>query len=73
MSACCRARRARGGAERLIAHAERLAKDAGLAGVCLYTNGLFAQNLRLYAAFGYRVEREEPFKGGIIVHLTKAL
>lgn len=57
---------------RLLAHAEALAADVGLTGVRLYTNRLFATNLRLYAALGYEVEREEALNGGVAVHMTKA-
>jgi predicted N-acetyltransferase YhbS len=39
----------------------------------LYTNKLFAANLRFYRGLGYEVEREEPFKGGTVVHFRKVL
>ena len=39
----------------------------------LYTNKLFAANLRFYESLGYRIEREEPFKGGTVVHFRKSL
>ena len=62
----------RGHGVRLMALAEELAVAASLQGTRLYTNALFADNLRLYASLGYAVEREEPQNGGVIVHMTKA-
>jgi ribosomal protein S18 acetylase RimI-like enzyme len=58
---------------RLMAHAEQLAAELGLGELRLYTNGLMAENLRLYARLGYRVDREEPFMGGITVYMSKLL
>jgi GNAT superfamily N-acetyltransferase len=62
-----------GHGRRLVAHAERLAASQGLAEVKLYTNKLFAANIAFYQRLGYRLEREEAFKGGFIVHLHKLL
>lgn len=61
----------RGFGVRLLKLAEDLAASAGLAGARLYTNQRFTQNLRLYAALGYAVEREEPHNGGVTVHMIK--
>jgi ribosomal protein S18 acetylase RimI-like enzyme len=61
----------RGLGRRLVAHAEDLAASEGHAEVRLYTNKKFAENLRLYEKLGYRLDREEPFSGGIIVHMSK--
>jgi ribosomal protein S18 acetylase RimI-like enzyme len=61
----------RGLGRRLMAHAEDLAASEGRAEVRLYTNKKFAENLRLYETLGYRLDREEPFSGGIIVHMSK--
>ena len=36
------------------------------------TNKLFVQNIRLYEALGYRVEREEELNGGVAVHMIKS-
>ena len=47
------------GSTRLLTHAERLALDLGYADVRLYTNRMFEANVRLYLAFGYRIDREE--------------
>ena len=61
----------RGHGVRLLKLAEDHAAAQGLAGTRLYTNQLFAENLRLYAALGYGVEREEAINGGVAVHMTK--
>jgi ribosomal protein S18 acetylase RimI-like enzyme len=58
---------------KLMAHAERLAVSLGHAEMRLYTNKLFDVNVRLYRRLGYRVDREEAFKGGFAVHMSKAL
>ena len=63
----------RGYGSRLIAHAEQSAASLGYAETRLYTNALFAENLVLYGRLGYRVDREEPFKGGRLVHMRKTL
>ncbi|MCJ2060958.1 GNAT family N-acetyltransferase [Methylobacterium sp. J-048] len=64
----------------LLAQAESIAAEAGLSRLRLYTNKKYTANLRLYAALGYRVEREEPYDGpgrtlddDIIVHMVKDL
>ena len=64
-------RQGQGLGRRLLAHAERVAAERGLARLRLYTNGLFTENIRLYERFGYRIDREETFPGGQIVHLSK--
>lgn len=61
----------RGIGRKLMAHAERLAAGLGHAEIRLYTNKLFASNVALYRRLGYRVDREEPFAGGITVHMSK--
>ncbi len=61
----------RGFGVRLLKWAEDLAATAGLAGTRLYTNRLFAENIALYAALGYAVEREEALNGGVAVHMVK--
>jgi ribosomal protein S18 acetylase RimI-like enzyme len=48
----------------LIDHAERVARDAGLGSVDLYTNALMTENLRLYPSLGYDLvdrRREDGF------------
>lgn len=56
---------------RLMAHAERVAASLGHSEIRLYTNKLFAENVRLYLKLGYKVDREEAFKGGFAVHMSK--
>ncbi|HEV7370756.1 GNAT family N-acetyltransferase [Arenibaculum sp.] len=63
----------RGLGRRLIAHAEHLAAELGYGEIRLYTNKLFAENLRLYDRLGYRVDREEAFGGGHLVHMSKPI
>ena len=58
---------------RLLAHAETVAASLGLAAVRLYTNPLFAGNVQLYGRLGYQMDREEPFKGGVTVYMSKPL
>ena len=61
----------RGFGTRLMKLAEELAASLQLAGMRLYTNKLFIQNIRLYEALGYRLEREQELNGGVAVHLVK--
>lgn len=63
----------RGHGRALVAHAEGIARDLGLGEIKLYTNKLFAENVAFYEALGYAHEREEAFKGGFIVHMSKKL
>ena len=57
----------------LLRCAERSAAAMGYGEVRLYTNRLFAKNIALYLARGYRIDREEPFGGGAVVHMSKAV
>lgn len=61
----------RGLGRQLMAHAEGVAASIGRPLIRLYTNGLFAENIRLYRHLGYAVDREEPFRGGTVVHMSK--
>jgi ribosomal protein S18 acetylase RimI-like enzyme len=63
----------RGFGRQLLAHAEQLATSMGYDEIRLYTNKAFAANLELYGKLGYQVDREEEFKGGIAVHMSKQL
>ena len=58
---------------RLLAHAETIAASLGLSVMHLYTNPLFAGNVQLYGRLGYQVDREEPYKGGVTVYMSKQL
>jgi pimeloyl-ACP methyl ester carboxylesterase len=63
----------RGLGRRLLAHAETLAREAGLTTLRLYTNGKMARNIGIYRRLGYRIEREERGERGVVVHMAKAL
>ena len=63
----------RGFGRKLMAHAEKMAASSGLSETRLYTNKLFAENVHLYGKLGYRVDREEEFKGGVVVHMRKCV
>ncbi len=63
----------RGFGTRLLKSAEELASSLQLAGTRLYTNKLFIQNIRLYEALGYRLEREQELNGGIAIHMMTSL
>ncbi|WP_458093995.1 GNAT family N-acetyltransferase [Roseomonas sp. WA12] len=65
------AHQGRGLGRQLMAHAEEVAASMGLSLLRLYTNTLFAENIRLYTRLGYAVDREEPFRGGTVVHMSK--
>ena len=55
----------------LMAHAERLAAERGFGDIRLYTNQRFAENVRLYLALGYRIDREEESALGVTVYMSK--
>jgi GNAT superfamily N-acetyltransferase len=63
----------RGLGRKLMAHAEEVAASLGYGEIKLYTNKLFAENVLLYLRLGYRVDREETWTGGIIVHMSKSV
>lgn len=63
----------RGLARRLLAHAEALAADLGYREIRLYTNKQFHENVALYLKFGYRIDSEEPFRGGWTVNMSKPI
>ena len=63
----------RGLGRKLMAHAEKVAASLGFSEIKLYTNKLFAENVQLYGKLGYRVDREEEFKGGFAVHMSKRI
>ena len=68
------AEQGRGHGRALMAHAEEVARSLNLCEVRLYTNALFAENLRLYSRLGYRVDREEEHpQFGVAVHMSKRL
>jgi len=68
------AQQGRGHGRVLMAHAEEVARSLNLREVRLYTNALFAENLRLYSRLGYRVDCEEQHpQFGVAVHMSKRL
>jgi ribosomal protein S18 acetylase RimI-like enzyme len=58
---------------RLLAHAESLAREQGLATLRLYTNARFERNIAIYRRIGYAVDREETTERGVIVHMVKTI
>jgi ribosomal protein S18 acetylase RimI-like enzyme len=63
----------RGTGRFLMAHAEDTAAQLRLPIIRLYTNKLFAANIRFYESLGYRIDREEAFRGGVLTHMSKTL
>ena len=48
-------------------------EPAGLPELRLMTNEAIADNVALYQKLGYRIERREPFMGGITLYLSKSV
>ncbi|MFM8615068.1 MAG: GNAT family N-acetyltransferase, partial [Alphaproteobacteria bacterium] len=64
----------RGFGRALMAHAEDVARSLHLNEMRLYTNALFAENIRFYGRLGYRVDRkEEHAQFGVTVYMSKRL
>jgi ribosomal protein S18 acetylase RimI-like enzyme len=63
----------RGLGRKLMAHAETVAAAMGYSMLRLYTNKSFAENVTLYQRLGYAVDREEAFRGGFTVHMSKRI
>ena len=57
----------------LIAHAEKLAIDAGLGEIRLLTNEQFESNIALYSKASFAIDGKEPFMGGTTVYMSKKL
>ncbi len=57
----------------LLGQAEQVARGMNFATIRLLTNGAFVSNIEFYQHHSYRIDREEPFKGGTTVHMSKAL
>jgi GNAT superfamily N-acetyltransferase len=66
-------RQGRGFGRLLLAHAEKRAVEAGRFEIRLQTNQAFAANLALYAKLTYAIDRTEPFRGGMLVHMRKRI
>lgn len=66
-------RQRKGLGQRLLRHAEDLARAGGLQGIRLYTNALMAPNIALYQRLGYMREREvDHGEGMVAVHMVRA-
>jgi GNAT superfamily N-acetyltransferase len=63
----------RGYGRLLAGHAEDLAASLGYKEIRLYTNKAFVESIGLYSKLGYEIDREEAYKGGLIVHMSKLL
>jgi len=63
----------RGLGRHLLAHAEALTASLGHGEIRLYTNKRFAANVAFYLKLGYRLDLEEAFAGGVMVHMSKRL
>ena len=57
----------------LLGRCEALAVGNGCREIRLYTNRMFAENILFYAKRGYSCTHEEPFEGGVLVHMAKSL
>ena len=57
----------------LLDRAERLAASLRLPELKLYTNKRCVTNIDLYRRLGYAIDREEPFMGGFMVHMSKRI
>ena len=66
-------RQGRGYGRLLLAHAEKRAVEAGRFEIRLQTNQAFAANLELYAKLSYMIDGAEPFRGGILVYMSKRI
>lgn len=63
----------KGFGRKLLALVEETAKSEGVPWVRLYTNNLFAENVEFYSRHGYKTYCEEPFKGGMVVYMSKSV
>ena len=69
--AVCPTHHGQGLGRRMLHHAEHIARSQGHTVIKLLTNRAFTGNVALYERAGFAVEREEPFKGGMIAYLSK--
>jgi len=67
------ARQGQGYGRMLMDHALAVAQSLDLPEVRLYTNKLFAENIRFYEALGYQLTQEQPFRGGTVCHFALAV
>ena len=57
----------------LLAHAERRAIALAVPEMRLLTSRIMAGNVALYQSSGYRIDRTEPFRGGVTVYMSKSI
>jgi hypothetical protein len=57
----------------LLAHTEKRAVEACRFEIRLQTNQAFAANLALYTKLAYAIDRASPFRGGMLVHMSKRI
>jgi ribosomal protein S18 acetylase RimI-like enzyme len=69
--AVAEARQGQGLGRRLVAHAERQARERGFSEVRLMTNALYEVNIRLYEFLGFEIYAREPFLNGVRVLMRK--
>lgn len=55
----------------LLQHAQDRAQALRLPKLCLLTSDLMQSNIRLYQFIGYKIDRTEPFMGGLTVYMNK--
>jgi molybdopterin-guanine dinucleotide biosynthesis adapter protein len=60
-------------ARHLVNHATQRALRAGLPMLKLITNKAFGPNVEMYLHLGFEIEREEAFRGGMVVHFRKTV
>ena len=66
-------RQGRGLGSALLSHAEAVALTLGLHTTRLFVNQVMTGNIRLYKSLGYGIDREQPFRGGVVLHMSKRL
>jgi GNAT superfamily N-acetyltransferase len=66
-------RQGRGYGRLLLSHVEKRAVEVGRFEIRLQTNQAFAANLALYAKLAYAIDRAEPFRGGMLVYMSKRI
>lgn len=66
-------RQGRGLGRALMVHADEVAVSLGLGAMRLFVNQVMVPNIRLYTSLGYVVDREVPFRGGVVLEMSKKL
>lgn len=57
----------------LLQHAHGVAYGKNVNVIRLLTNKLMSENVQLYLRNGYQIDREEPFMGGITIHMSQKI